>query len=551
MHTIFHRACGRVSTSVPWCFGAFAILAAIAPAIVQAACTETSVTLTASAADVCTATLPAYTAGGHALFANGAGAVITVPHDVTVNAAGNLAGGGLGTAVAANGGVLNFQGGLTLTQRGRHNSYGLAAPDVASGGAGRIHAQDVNIVMGHSGLYRRAVMALGTEGEVHIAGKATITATGNGEHRGLSAEDGGVITYGEADIDFTNYDGSVALRVIVRDPGLPATASSTLTANGPSTMKVSGARSSVAFLSRAEVKLQAVDVTAAAGAQGMVFAGPASFSAEGGKIRVAGGGSAFSYAAAAGASSAVLTDVDVQADAGSALWNSAATDAVTFKGVGGSYTGRSTLAPGAVLNVGLENGARWAMTADSEMSRLDLSGNARLEVTDSRTLTAQVHNTAGVVSLQDGDANDTLTVGGDYAGGGSLALDTALGAGPGGADVLRVTGDVTGAATRIKMRLTGAAAGAATAGNGILVVQVAGASPAGAFVLDGPVWHGGYLYELKQVGKDWFLQSRAAPAPVSGGALTPVPTLPGAGLTMLTALLALGWRRQRGGVRKY
>ncbi|MDO4705064.1 MAG: autotransporter outer membrane beta-barrel domain-containing protein [Comamonadaceae bacterium] len=517
----------------------------------QAACTETSVTLTASAADVCTATLPAYTAGGHALFANGAGAVITVPHDVTVNAAGNLAGGGLGTAVAANGGVLNFQGVLTLTQRGRHNSYGLAAPDVASGGAGRIHAQDVNIVMGHSGLYRRAVMALGTEGEVHIAGKATITATGNGEHRGLSAEDGGVITYGEADIDFTNYDGSVALRVIVRDPGLPATASSTLTANGPSTMKVSGARSSVAFLSRAEVKLQAIGVTAAAGARGVEFSGPASFSAEGGKIRVAGGGSAFSYAAAAGASSAVLTDVDVQADAGSALWNSAATDVVTFKGVGGSYTGRSTLAPGAVLNVGLENGARWAMTADSQMSRLDLSGSARLELTDSRTLTAKVHNTAGVVSLQDGDANDTLTVGGDYAGGGSLALDTALGAGLGGADVLRVTGDVTGAVTRIKMHLTGAAAGAATAGNGILVVQVAGASPAGAFVLDGPVWHGGYLYELRQIGNDWFLQSRAAPAPVSGGAPTPVPALHGAGLTMLTALLALGWRRQRGGARKY
>lgn len=116
--------------------------------------------------------------------------------------------------------------------------------------------------------------------------------------------------------------------------------------------------------------------------------------------------------------------------------------------------------------------------------------------------------------------------------------------------MLRVTGDVTGAATRIKMRLTGAAAGAATAGNGILVVQVAGASPAGAFVLDGPVWHGGYLYELRQIGKDWFLQSRAAPAPISGGAPTPVPALPGAGLTMLTALLALGaalgWRRQRG-----
>ncbi|WP_238945261.1 autotransporter outer membrane beta-barrel domain-containing protein [Allofranklinella schreckenbergeri] len=502
--------------------------------------------MTASAADVCTATLPAYTAGGHALFANGAGALITVPHDVTVNAAGNLAGGGLGTAVAANGGALNFQRGLTLTQNGRHNTYGLAAPDVASGGAGRIHAQDVNIVMGHSGLYRRAVMALGTEGEVHIAGKATITATGNGEHRGLSAEDGGVITYGAADIDFTNYDGSAALRVIVRDPKLPATVRSTLTANGRSTLKVSGARSSVAFLSRADVKLQALDVTAAAGAQGVEFSGPGSFSAEGGTIGVADGGSAFFYAAAAGASSVVLKNVAVEADANSFLWNSAATAAVTFQGVGGSYTGRSKLAAGAALNVGLENGARWAMTADSQMSLLTLTGSARLEVTDSHTLTANAHNTAGVVSLQDGDANDTLTVDGGYEGGGSLALDTALGAGPVGADVLRVTGDVAGAATRIKMRLTAGAAGAATAGNGILVVQVAGASPAGAFVLDGPVWHGGYLYELKQIGNDWFLQSRAAPAPV----VKQVPTLQGAGLIALALLLALGTalglRRQRG-----
>lgn len=526
----------------PVCLGALLALAALAPVAAQAACTETTVALTAAAGDDCTASHTAYTGGARALFADGAGAVITVPHAVTINAGGASAPVNQGTVAVGNGGTLNFQGPLTLTQNGLNNSYGLAAPDRAGGG-GKITTKDVHITMGAGGATRRGVLALGTGGVVDIAGKVTIVANGAGAHQGLSAEDGGDITYESADIDLTGWHGSRAIRAT------SASSRSRITAKGKTTLKLDAANLPAVLAITSNIVLKAVDITVSNGAHAVLLREAGEIEAEGGTINVTGGGSAFLYASGTG-NLAQFKDVTVTTDSSSWLWDAGAVVA-NFVGEGGSYTGKSRITAGT-LGVQLTQQAKWIMTDDSSMTNLFLETGARLEVKDSHTLTlTRVESETGAIALTDGAANDTLTIDGHYKGGGALELDTVLGAGPAGADVLHVKNDVEGAgATRIKMNLASGVAGAATTGNGILVVQVDGDSPAGGFTLDGTVWHNGFLYELKQVGKNWYLQSRAAPNPAGSSSATPVPALNGAGLALLGAGLALGAalrrRRQQG-----
>ncbi|MDO4706076.1 MAG: hypothetical protein Q4A98_07725 [Comamonadaceae bacterium] len=548
--------CGRHKLP-PVCLGALFALTALMPFAAQAACVETTESLTADGGDVCTTSHDAYTynLSQRALFADGSGSVITVPSAVTISQGANWLNGNFGAVAVGNGGAVNFQGPLTLIQNGRANSYGLAATDRAGGG-GSINAQNVHITMANGGRWRRAVVALGTGGEVDIIGKATIVATGGSEHRGLSAEEGGRITYATADIDFTGWPGSAALRSINGTPSDPTR----IFATGESVLKVSGIGSAAALLSSGYIDLQAIDITAADGADAVTLAGEDSlFRAEGGTVSVSGGGDAFSYRAVTNESRAILKNVNVTVTGGGALWNSS-TPGADFVAGGGVYTGRSQVQAGGALRVALVGDALWNMNSDSSLTSLEMGGTAKTRITDSHTLTtsAGVHSQGdSALELDDGVADDTLIVDGNYMGSGFLRLDTDLGTGAGGADVLHIKGnyDYGGLpmeTTRIQMNLTGAAAGAATTGNGILVVQVDGNSPAGAFVLDGTVWHGGYLYELKQVGKNWYLQSRAAPNPAaSSSSATPVPALPGAGLALLGAGLALSAaltrRRRRGG----
>lgn len=139
---------------------------------------------------------------------------------------------------------------------------------------------------------------------------------------------------------------------------------------------------------------------------------------------------------------------------------------------------------------------------------------------------------AGLITLANGRAGDTLSVDGNYVGnGGTLELDTELGDDDSATDKLVVKGDTSGA-TLVKINAT-ADSGAYTQQDGIEVVQVGGKS-AGDFALSGRVVAGAREYLLVKGGKidpangNWYLRSEAPvqpqPAPEPSPQPEPVPT---------------------------
>lgn len=160
----------------------------------------------------------------------------------------------------------------------------------------------------------------------------------------------------------------------------------------------------------------------------------------------------------------------------------------------------------------------------------------------------------GQVALANSHAGDVLTVTGNYAGGGSLALDVVLGDSSSAADRLVVQGNTDATPTTLAISNL-AGAGAATSGNGILLVQVAGSSAANAFALPAPGYIdvGGFRYQLALVGSNWYLQAKAAvvtdpgtppipdvpQVPDTATNLAKVPTLGGWALMLLSSLAAM------------
>ena len=102
----------------------------------------------------------------------------------------------------------------------------------------------------------------------------------------------------------------------------------------------------------------------------------------------------------------------------------------------------------------------------------------------------------------------TLTIGGNYAGGATVAINAELGETP-AAGRLVIHGSTSGSSP-IAINRTGGN-GAQTTGDGIAIVQVDGTSPADSFRLAQPVQSGAYEYLLYQGGaadtNDWYLRS--------------------------------------------
>lgn len=221
------------------------------------------------------------------------------------------------------------------------------------------------------------------------------------------------------------------------------------------------------------------------------------------------------------------------------------------------FTGANNMANGNNLTlwetINLKTGASLTLTGNV----LDAGSGALLTVDASSTLDAKGSpagnftvngslNNSGVVTLADAPAaaDDVLTVANNYAGaaGSFVALNTVLGDSSAASDRLVVQGNSSGNSV---LRINNAGgAGAATTGNGILVVQVDGTSDA-TFTLEGStITAGAFEYSLHKVGNNWYLQSQ----PRSAASATPVPTLGGAALLMLAAIMAfLGVRGTRPG----
>ncbi|WP_230979579.1 autotransporter outer membrane beta-barrel domain-containing protein [Steroidobacter gossypii] len=105
----------------------------------------------------------------------------------------------------------------------------------------------------------------------------------------------------------------------------------------------------------------------------------------------------------------------------------------------------------------------------------------------------------------------TLTLAGDYAGTGTIRIDTQLDDANSATSRLVVRGSTSGANSTVLINRIGGD-GAQTAGDGIAIIEVGGASPADSFRLARPVQAGAYEYLLYQGGvsdaNDWFLRSQ-------------------------------------------
>ena len=127
------------------------------------------------------------------------------------------------------------------------------------------------------------------------------------------------------------------------------------------------------------------------------------------------------------------------------------------------------------------------------------------------TVNGNLTNTSGAVSLQNGVAGDTLTVNGDYTGGGTLLLDSELNGDDSASDQLVLNGNTAGNTTVVINPITGIGEPTST---GIKVVDFA-ADPTqfqnnAQFSLAGSgyVNMGAYDYTLVEDNNDWYLRSQ-------------------------------------------
>ena len=103
----------------------------------------------------------------------------------------------------------------------------------------------------------------------------------------------------------------------------------------------------------------------------------------------------------------------------------------------------------------------------------------------------------------------TLTITGDYVGGGTVRINTVLGNETSDTGRLLIQGNASGTSTVLVNRWSGD--GARTQGDGIEIIQVNGASAPDSFRLGKAVQAGAYQYLLYQGGtadaNDWYLRS--------------------------------------------
>ncbi|WP_284311294.1 autotransporter outer membrane beta-barrel domain-containing protein [Labrys miyagiensis] len=211
-------------------------------------------------------------------------------------------------------------------------------------------------------------------------------------------------------------------------------------------------------------------------------------------------------------------------------------------------TGANTYNGPTQVNAGtLRAGAAGAFSAASTFS---VAQGAQLDLAGIDQTVAGLTN-AGLVSLNtaNGTPGTTLTVTGNYVGqGGTIALNTYLGADGSPTDRLVINGNASGS-TLLDIRNVGGP-GALTAANGIQLVQVDGTSTADAFRLAHAVAVGAFDYGLfmNAADQDWYLRSAGANGGPTLNASAQT-TAPYADILGNYALASLGTLAQRDGNR--
>jgi outer membrane autotransporter protein len=500
---------------------------------------------------------PAFGGGGTALLANGVNSGISATGlTIRLNSGGNNV-----AARATGGGTVNLISGNSISYAaGGGGNTGLWATGAGSqilstgtalsmpgggGGDTGVRADTSGAVTFNQGSVAVQGNGGGETGLLAQSAGSTITATGvavtvsgGGGDVGAKALGGGAITLNGGSVSVPGGSGG--------EIGLQASGGgSTLAASGVTvTVPSSGNGRGVQADNAGSMTLTAgtTITTSGSGAHAAGVTGGGRLVMTDGSLTANG---VASNALNVGGGTATLTNVTLTSPNGTSIaavggasnvtlnHSTAITNNGQWLNVGGGSTldlvvdastvqGTALTAGGSTSNVTLQNGSLWTMTGDSNVTSLT-NGSSLIQ------FTPPVGDPTLLSSYK------TLTAVSYIGQGGTLGLNTFLGADGSPSDRLVVSGGTATGNSLLKITNT-TGAGALTTGNGILVVDSinGGTTAAGAFALAGPAVAGPYEYTLFRSSIDasnpqaWYLRStlNCALTPTLPQCQTPTPPTP-------------------------
>ncbi|OXI47968.1 autotransporter outer membrane beta-barrel domain-containing protein [Burkholderia aenigmatica] len=444
--------------------------------------------------------------GAGTVIANGSADGVLIDSTVT---GGGLAAGATSIAIGGSGKGIDNQGtnatvALSGTQIG---TTGSGADGLSSTGAGARIATDAATVVRTTGDNARGFFVSGADSTLTANG-TTVATTGAGS-AAIVTSGGATALLSGAKISAagTAADGLVAQnggRIGDTGSSIASAAGNGATADSGGVLALTGTTlkgatagvltsDTLANGATSSVLVDGGSVTSATGPAFAVRGGTADIAVRNGTVVTAGNGTLLDLSNGSHASftaSAVNLTGNVVSDASSI--------ANVFLANGTTLTG--TIDPVALT---VDSSSTWRMTGSSVLSSLNNAGLVAFAApTGSPTLAGSYK---------------TLTTGSYVGNGGTIALNTFLGADASPTDRVIVNGGAASGTTGLKIANT-AGTGAQTMGDGIPVVVTAngGTTTASAFQLAGPVQAGAYEYRLYRGGQGdangWYLRSQLDPS---------------------------------------
>lgn len=443
--------------------------------------------------------------GAGTVVANGSADGVLIDSSVSD---GGIAAGATSIAVGGSGtGIDNLGTHSTIVLSGTQiGTTGNGADGLSSTGAGARIATDAATVIRTAGEDARGVFVSGADSTLAANG-TTVATTGAGANA-IAADSGATALLSGTKLSTTGAaaDGLVAQkggRIGDTGSSIASAAGNGATVDGGGVLALTGTT-----LKGATAGVLSTDTSATGATSSMLVdggsvtsvAGPA-FAARGGTVDIA-----------------VRNGTVVTAGNGTLLDLANGSNA-TFNASAVNLTGDIVSDASSTGNVFLTNGT--TLTGKIDPVALSVDTTSAWHMTDSSVLSSL--NNAGLVAFAApsgaptaAGSYRTLTTGSYVGNGGTIALNTYLGADNSPTDQLIVNGGAASGTTGLKIANT-AGSGAQTQGDGIPVVVTAngGTTTASAFHLAGPVQAGAYEYRLYRGGQGdangWYLRSQLDP----------------------------------------
>ncbi|RQR51800.1 autotransporter outer membrane beta-barrel domain-containing protein [Burkholderia sp. Bp9140] len=453
------------------------------------------------------------TGAGASVALSGTGTVVAngsadgVLIDSSVSDGGIAAGA---TSIAAGGtgkGIDNLGTNTTIVLSGtRIGTTGNGADGLSSTGAGARIATDAATVVRTAGDNARGLVVTGADSTLAADG-TTVATTGAGAHA-IVAGSGATAWLSGAQVSTA---GAAADGLVARNGGrigdtrssIASAAGNGATVDGGGVLALTGTTlkgATAGVLSTDTLATGATSSVLVDGGSVASVAGPA-FAARGGTVDIA-----VRNGTVVTAGKGTLLDL---ASGSTATFNASAVNLAGDILSDASSTGNVFLTHGTTLTgridpvaLTVDATSTWHMTASSVLSSLNNGGLVAFAAPSGAPTAAGSYR--------------TLTTGSYVGNGGTIALNTYLGADASPTDRLIVNGGAASGTTGLKIANT-AGTGAQTTGDGIPVVVTAngGTTTASAFHLAGPVQAGAYEYRLYRGGQSdangWYLRSQLDP----------------------------------------